>query len=191
MNYIRTAHGAAAAHGAILVVEQPPLDEIPAIKRDPNATPLALPPSLPMALPPKPKKGPGRKFDKGNKAAAGRGPSLTTVTQDPQAPATQKSIQRKAASLKTKREQELVAECGFPLSSAVKVELVAWARNTAWAAHFDSIGDPLKAATLTEKASAHGLKALGFVQRESEARLKSKGWVDPLEAFYEKDEESK
>lgn len=152
---IRAAHGTAAAGGAVLVVEQPPLDEVPAPNRADTVTGLAV------------RAARGRPFQPGNRAASDRGPSLTRINVDDAAPEAQRRIHRKAATLKGRRERELsVLHGGGPVSSAVKTELVAWARNVAWAEHFDRAGDPLKAAALAEKASGHQLKAIGIIERE-------------------------
>ncbi len=79
-------------------------------------------------------------------------------------------MHRKAQSLKATRERELSVLTGGPVSSAVKVELVAWARATAWAELYDRAGDATKAAALAEKASGHQLKAIGISEREAMAR---------------------
>ncbi len=58
---------------------------------------------------------------------------------------------------------------GGPLSSGVKVELVAWARDVANAERFDRAGDATKASALAERASGHQLKAIGIAEREAAA----------------------
>jgi hypothetical protein len=86
---------------------------------------------------------------------------------DEAAPDEHRRVHRKAATLKSRRERELVVlNAGHPVSSAVKTELVAWARDVSWAEHFDRQGEPLKAAALAEKASGHQLKAIGIAERE-------------------------
>lgn len=164
------AHGTAADGGARLVAEAPPLKDL---TRPPNAADTAT--GLALA------KSRGRPFQIGNTAAANRGPSLTRVNHDPGAPEDHRRVHRKAHSLCGRRRREMTVEnAGVPLSSAVLVELVAWARATAWAEHFDRAGDPVKAVQLAEKASGHQLKAIGIAEREREARTASQGWVDPL-----------
>ena len=155
---IRSAHGAAAECGAILVAEQPPLDEFPPPNPSRTADGLAL------------RRVRGRPFQPGNTAASHRGPSLTRITADVDAPEEHRRVHRKAASLSGQRRRELEVQYGGPLSSGVRVELVAWARNVAWAESFDRAGDPLKAAALSEKASGHHLKAIGIAEREAAAR---------------------
>lgn len=154
----RSAHGKAAAHGAILVAECPPLDE----SQPPNASAT----ERGLAL----RRERGRPFTVGNRAASGRGPSLTRIASAPDAPEEIRRVHRKAASLKGRRERELSVQCGGPVSSGVKVELVAWARDVAWAEHFDRLGDAIKAAALAEKASGHQLKAIAIAEREAKAR---------------------
>jgi hypothetical protein len=168
-SFIRTAHGTAAEGGAVLVAEAPPLDETPPLNATDTSHGLAL------------RRVRGRPFQIGNTAASDRGPSLTRITCDPNAPEEQQRVHRKAATLKSKRERELSVQYGGPVSSAVKTELVAWARNVAWAEHFDRAGEPLKAAALAEKASGHQLKAIGIGERESKARPA----VDPGRRFLE------
>jgi hypothetical protein len=190
---MRTAHGAAAAGGAIIVVERTPLDELP---KPPNAerTEQAL------AL----RSETGRPFEEGNSAASARGPALTRIPCDPDAPEEQRRVHRRAASLKAKRARELSVQYGFApwsaptrkkrpkgapraprcakivrplaradgppsLSSAVLVELVAWARAAAWADFYDRAGDGVKAVALGEKASGHSLRAIGIAEREAAA----------------------
>ncbi len=170
-NIIRTAHGNAAAHGAILVAENPPLDEWPPPDAARTAQGLAV------------RTARGRPVQKGNTAASGRGPSLTRIVSDADAPDEQRRVHRKATSLKSKRERELSVQYGGPVSSGVKVELVAWARAVAWAEHFDRHGDPVRAAALAEKASGHQLKAIGIAEREAAARPRAP--VDPLARWRE------
>lgn len=155
---LRTAHGAAAEGGALLVAEQPPLDEY--------APPDAARTEQGLAL----RRVRGRPFQVGNAAAKDRGPSLTRVNVDPAASDDARRVHRKAASLCRRRIRELSVESGGMVSTAVRVELVAWARNTAWAEFYDRAGDPVKAASLSEKASGHQLKAIGIAAREAAAR---------------------
>jgi hypothetical protein len=118
----------------------------------------------------------GRPFQEGNAAASNRGPSLTRVTADdgvvcvPDSPDERRRARRKAASLAGTRRRELQVQTGGPVSSAVRVELVAWASATAWADVWERAGDVFKATALREKASAFGLKALGYAEREAKAR---------------------
>jgi hypothetical protein len=154
----------------VLVAETPPLDET--APPDPTRTAEAL----------ASRKTNGRPFTKGNKAACGRGPSLTRVLVDGDAPEERRRVQRRANSLEGTRRRELSVQCGGPVSSGVRTEIVAWARNVAWAEHFDRQGDAVTAAALAEKASAHQLKAIGIAERESKARA-PKTPTDPLAAF--------
>lgn len=72
--------------------------------------------------------------------------------------------------MKAKRERELsIQHRGLTLSSAVRTELVAWARNTAWSEHYARKGDPMKSASLSEKASSHSLREIAIAQREADA----------------------
>jgi hypothetical protein len=105
------------------------------------------------------------------------------VTNPEEAPEERRRIYRKATSLKNKRARELSVQYGGPLSSGVLVELVAWARDSAWAEYYSLAGDAVRASTLAEKASGHGLKALALAEREAEARDKARP-VDPFEDFY-------
>jgi hypothetical protein len=152
---IRTAHGAAAKGGALTVVETPPLDEL-----------RPLDAARTMHKP----KGPPHRFASGNTDAAGRGSSLTRINVDPMATVEQRRVHRKAQSLVNQRRRELQAQHGAPVSSAVRVELVAWARATAYAEAYDRAGDGVKAAGLAEKASGHQLKAIAIAEREASAR---------------------
>jgi len=159
------AHGAAAEHGAVLVAEATTLKDL-------GTPPDAARTEEGLAL----RRVRGRPFQKGNTAASGRGPSLTRVSPEPEAPVDltdpeeRRRARRKATSLAAKRTRELEVQTGGQVSSAVRVEVVAWASATAWAEMFERAGDPLKAAALREKASGHGLKALGLAERESAAR---------------------
>jgi hypothetical protein len=160
---LRTAHGNAAEGGAELVAETPALKDL--------ATPDASRTGEGLAL----RKARGRPFQIGNTAASGRGPSLTRIAVDgaaldPASPEAAQRARRKAASLAAKRRRELEVQLGGPVSSGVKVEIVAWARATAWAEVYDLAGDPVTAEAFAEKASAHGLKALGIGEREAKAR---------------------
>lgn len=157
---IRTAHGAAADGGAILVAELAPLDELPPPDASRTVTGLAISVAR------------GRPFQPGNRAAADRGSSLTRITVDPDATEERARVHRKAQSLVGQRRREMEVQHGGRLSSAVRVELVAWARATAWADHFDRQGDATKAAALSEKASGHQLKAIGFAERDAASRPK-------------------
>lgn len=144
----------------MLVAENTPIDEVPPLNAEDTAAGLAL------------RRARGRPFQIGNTAASDRGPSLTRVNTNDDAPEEHRRIHRKAASLKSRRERELsVQHGGLPVSSAVKTELVAWARNVAWAEHYDRLGDATKAATLSEKASGHQLKAIAIAEREATARI--------------------
>lgn len=158
---LRTAHGEAAKHGALLVAECPPLDELPPLNADDTAEGLAI------------RQRRGRPFQKGNTAAAGRGPSLTRIAPEVDTPEERRRIMRKAATLKNKRVRELCVEKGLEsLSTAVHVELVAWARATAWAAHFELVGQTNAAFAAATQASAHGLKAIAIAEREAEGKTK-------------------
>jgi hypothetical protein len=87
---LRTAHGTAAEGGAMLTAETPPLDEQPPPNPALTAQGLAL------------ARVRGRPFQLGNTAAKGRGPSLTRVHVDPDAPEHEVRAHRKARSLKAK-----------------------------------------------------------------------------------------
>ena len=154
----RSAHGAAAEHGALLVAEAKPLDEL----RPPNAADTERGLALCAAR--------GRPFQVGNRAAAGRGPSLARVNADPDAPEERQRVHRKAASLQRTRARELAVMYGGPVSSAVKTELKLWALDVAWAEHYDRLGDARTASQLAEKSSAHLLKAEGYAVRDAQAR---------------------
>jgi len=155
---IRAAHGLAKDGGAILVAETPPLDEIP-------------PPNLAdteKGLEVRRKR--GRPFAKGNSAASNKGPMLTRITIDPDAPEEVRKIHRRAQTLKAKRERELsVQHGGMILSTGVKTELISWARAQAWADHYSRLGDAKQALLFAEKASGHNLKAIGIAEREAKA----------------------
>lgn len=167
---VNAAHGDALEGGAILVVETPKLHEIPPANAARTEQGLAL------------RKARGRPFEIGNTAASGRGPSLTRIAAEPDAPDERRRVLRKATSLRSKRVRELEVLTGGPVSSAVKVELVAWARATAWADYYDRAGDAAKAAVLAEKASGHGLKAIGIAEREAEGRARNTGPAAQLAA---------
>jgi hypothetical protein len=142
------------------VAETPPLDELPPLDPARTATALAL------------RRGRGKPFEKGNRYAAGRGASLTRINIDPNAPEEHRRVHRKATSLVNQRKRELEIQHNGAISSAVKVELVAWASATSWAELFDRSGDPIKSASLREKASGHQLKAIAIAEREAQARPK-------------------
>ena len=156
---IHPAHGRAAEGGALLVAEATPLDEVRPLNAGDTATGLAV------------RKTRGRPFTKGNRAGADRGASLTRVNIDPEAPEDRKRVGRRATSLKNQRASELtIQHGGMPISSAVRVELVAWANATSWSDFFYRAGDAIRGAALAEKASAHQLKAIGICEREAKAR---------------------
>jgi hypothetical protein len=157
---MRSAHGAAAECGALLVVEVPRLSE----ERPPDAART----EAGLAW----RRTRGRPFERGNTAASNRGPSLTRITCDPDAPEEKRRQERRAQSLMHKRERELSTQYGGPVSSGVKVELRAWARATASADTLYREGKPLESAALDEKASGHQLKALAIVEREAASRPK-------------------
>ena len=173
---LRTAHGNASASGAILVAETPVLDEL--APPDPRRTAEGL------AI----RRVRGRPFQPGNRAASGRGPSLTRITTDdrplcdPDAPEERQRSRRKAQSLAGQRIRELEVQYGGRLSTGVRVEVVAWARDVANAERYDRAGDAAKAAALAEKASGHQLKAIGIAEREAAARPSAP--VDPLAGYY-------
>jgi hypothetical protein len=164
---LRAAHGLAAAGGAILVAETPILDEMRPLDAGRTAEGLAL------------RRRRGRPFRPGNRAASNRGPNLTrVVVQDdvvcnPEDPAERRRARRKANSLAGKRRRELEVSTGGPVSSAVKVELVSWARAVSLADLYDRAGDAVKAIAFAEKASGHGLKAIGIAEREGAGRPKA------------------
>lgn len=167
---LRTAHGEAAKYGARLVAECPPLDELKPLNADDTANALAM------------RKARGRPFQKGNTAAAGRGPSLTRIAAAADTPEERRRVMRKAASLKNKRVRELCVAHGLEtLSSAVHVELIAWARATSWAAHFELQGNTAGAFSAATQASAHGLKAIAIAEREAAGRAK-RGVLDDMES---------
>lgn len=167
---LRTAHGAAAEGGALLVAETPVLGEMKPLSVGDTERGLALRASR------------GRPFQKGNRAGADRGPSLTRITADPSAPEEVRRTNRKAMTLKHQRERELsVQHGGERPSSAVRVEIKAWAEATAWAEVYAREGDIIKATALREKASAFGLKAIAIAEREAAARPRA--LVDPLAAY--------
>jgi hypothetical protein len=155
---IRSAHGTAAAGGAILVAEAPPLDELPA-----NAYATAEGLRVRAAR--------GRPFQRGNSAAKGRGPSLTRSGVDPSVgDAARRSVARKAESLRRVCVREIAVAAGGDVSSAVRVEIAAWALATAWSRHAYDQGDARGGSQLAERASAHMLRATGLADRESRAR---------------------
>jgi hypothetical protein len=168
------AHGTAAKGGAVLVAETVQLKDM--------ATPNAARTEEGLALAARR----GRPFQRGNTAGANRGASLTRITShvvtvcDPNSPEERLRARRKAQSLVTQRRRELEVQTAGPVSSAVKVELVAWARATAWAEMYDRAGLTAASVAFAEKASGHGMKALGLAERESEARPKAT--TDPAAA---------
>lgn len=176
MTILRTAHGNAAAHGAVLVAETPPLDELPR----PNAARTAEGVAASKVR--------GRPFQKGNKTASGRGPSLTMImAAEPDAPAERVRVLRKARSLKAQCERELRAQFGgMPLPANVKVEIVHWARASAYAESADRRGDQDKAVFFAEKAAGHNLKAVGLAERAAASR--STQGADPFAAWRSPDD---
>lgn len=165
-----SAHGAAADAGAVLVAEAPKLADMP--PPDASRTDAGLAVRAKRLRP----------FQKGNKAASGRGPSLCRLPSVPIDPAATeaerqatealRNVHRKAASLKATRARELAVHCGVvTVSAGVQVELVAWARAVAWADYYDRQGDAVRAIAFGEKASGHGLKAMGIAEREAAAAL--------------------
>jgi hypothetical protein len=155
---LHPAHGTAADGGAVLVAEAVGLREMKPGNAARTEQGIAR------------HRQRGRVGALGNTAAAGRQPSLTRVAPQPDAPEERRRVRRKAASLAAWRRRELEEQAGGPVSSHVRVELVAWALATSWADHHDAGGDEVKAAAFREKASSHGLKALGIAEREAAGR---------------------
>jgi hypothetical protein len=158
------AHGTAAKGGAELVAEATTLKDMGPVNAARTADGLALASRR------------GRPFRPGNAAGANRGSSLTRIGRDggvpcdPDAPDERRRARRKAATLARVRRCELEIQMGGPVSSAVRVELVGWARATAWAELYDRAGDGVRSVAFAEKASGHGLKALGIAEREAAGR---------------------
>ena len=159
---LRTAHG--AGKDTVLRAEATVLDEIEPLNAGHTATGNAA------------RSRRGKPFAPGNSAGAMKGSSLTRVTENPTAPAEQRKIDRKAQTLAAARVREMtVAHGGVKLSSAVRTEVVAWARACAWSDHHYRHGDAKQAARFAELASAHQLRAVGLAQREGAARPPSGG----------------
>jgi len=179
---LRSAHGTAAAGGAMLVVETPPLDELRPLNAEATAAGLAL------------QKRRGKPLERGNMAAVGRAPSLAIIGYEKDAPPERRQRNRKAASLQRRRVWELSIQYGGPsprpegmsreeykqalrdwgVSSGVRTELKSWACALADAETFDRAGDPLKAAGLRERASGHQIKAIAIAEREAGARPRAR-----------------
>ncbi len=157
-----TAHGAGAS--ALLRAETPDLDELPPLNEADTATGLALAVAR------------GRPFQRGNRAASGRGPSLTRGGANPDAPEERQLVERRAATLRGQRRRELAVQHGAPVSSGVLTELVAWARGVSWSDVYYRAGDAVKGAALAEKASAHQLRAIAIAEREARARPQSSAY---------------
>jgi hypothetical protein len=156
---LRTAHGTAARGGAVVVAEAPVLDEVPPLSAADAERGCAVAARV------------GKPFARGNTAGSLRGSALTRAGQDLHAPEEQRKVDRRAARLSAVRQRELrVAHGGGKLSSQVCTEVVAWARCIAWSDHFFRSGDAKQGAAFAEKASAHGLRAVGLAAREGAAR---------------------
>lgn len=166
---LRKAHGAAAGGGTLLVAETPPIDELDPLNAGDTEAGLAM------------RRVRGRPFQPGNRAAADRGPSLTRINAPNTNSEAIKRLHRKAGALKRTRERELAVQHGGERpSTAVRVELVAWAKATAWAEFLESQSvSPLKVAQLREKASAHQLKAIAIAEREAAARSRQVEALEP------------
>lgn len=153
---LRAAHGAAGARGNVLVAESPVLDEIQPLNAVDTGAGIAASTRR------------GRPFTRDNKAAALKGSSLTRAGGDANAPEEQRRVDRRAAALSAARQRELVVQHGgAKLSTAVRVEVVAWARAVAWSDFYFRTGDAKAGALFAEKASAHGLRAVGLADREA------------------------
>ncbi len=82
-------------------------------------------------------------------------------------------MDRRAATLSAARQRELtVQHGGARISTHVRVEVVAWARATAWSDFYFRAGDAKEGARFAELASAHGLRAVGLAEREAKAQPK-------------------
>jgi hypothetical protein len=173
---LRGAHG--TGRDAILRAEEPPLDENPPLSPADARQAIAVSARV------------GKPFAKGNKAGSLRGSALTKVTQNVQAPEDQRRVDRRAVRLSVARQRELrMAHGGGKLSAQVCVEVVAWARATAWSDHFYRMGDAKAGAAFAEKASAHGLRAVGLAAREGAAKPKATSNADPLARWYQPGDE--
>ena len=156
---IRTAHGSYAdVLAPSLVVETPPLDEIPPVHASDSGLGLASSAAL------------GKPFTRGNRAAAKKGPELTRTGVDlDDEDSVRRSVGRKAESLRRKRVREERARHGGVISSGVETEIASWALAISWSRHHYSEGETTKGAKLAEQASAHLLKAVAIAEREHHA----------------------
>lgn len=167
---LRTAHGKGAS--ALRRAETPPLDELSPLNATDTETGLAL------------RKKRGRPFEKGNRAAAGRGPDLTRmgVNLDTTDDVDRRSALRKAETLRRHRAREMSTMHGGELSSGVHTELASWALAIAFSRLAYDRGDATQGALLAERASAHQLKAVGLAERETKSRPRTRRPAPWLEA---------
>jgi hypothetical protein len=107
---LRSAHGTAKAHGAVLVAEMTPLDEMSPANAASTVTAIVV------------REREGKPFQEGNAAGAGRGSSLERIEIDPEpAPgtsesawaATRRNVRRRASHLQCKRRRELELLYGY------------------------------------------------------------------------------
>lgn len=156
---LRAAHGTGSS--ALLRAENPPLDEIPPTSAADTEEGLRV------------RAARGRPFERGNRAGANRGASLTRSGVDLDAPdEVRRGIQRRAETLRRQRAREMSVAHGGEVSSAVRVEVASWALATAWSRHFYDQGDAAQGGLAAERASAHQLRAVGLAEREAKAKPK-------------------
>lgn len=163
-SFLRTAHGNGAP--ALLRVERPPLDELPT----PNAADTA------RGLAEAHKR--GRPFQKGNRAASNRKPSLCLLgvpleTADPR----YRNALRKAEAWRQRRVRELAVQGGGELGAGPCSMLA----NAAFALAASRVLQELaghtldatlfvQAARLADSARQQELTAVALAEREAEAR---------------------
>ena len=170
---LRTAHGTAGEGGVLLVVERPPIDELPA----PNAT------DTEAGLAEVTRR--GRPFAKGNEAAKGKKPALCllAVPLEKTDPRYQRAM-RMANAYRQRRCRELAVTCGGSLGAGPSAMLASSARALAasvvlhtLAGELLATGNAKGAAELFSSASRQAdsarqqeLTAVALAEREAKAR---------------------
>lgn len=161
--FVRAAHG--TGRDAILRVEVPPLDELPAPNAERTERALAV------------REARGRPFEKGNAAAAGRRPKLARMPDSATAHPSWNAYEKQARRYVQRRCRELAVQTGVPSLGTGPSSLLASAGLALAASRvLYELGarslDPclLKdAAALADKARQGELTAVALAEREAKA----------------------
>ena len=170
---IRTAHGAAAAGGALLVAETPPLDESPAPNPCDTAEGLAT------------AKRRGKPYTKGNTCAKNRRPALCLLAVPlTQADPRYRTAMRQANAYRQRRCRELAIAHGGTLGAGPSAMLASSGRALAASVVLNTLaGEALAtgdakaaadlfatAARLADSSRSQELTAVALAERDAKAR---------------------